>query len=260
MVFQASTMTLLSDAIAFLPPVARRFIPPQGFANRPLSSAYAALLAKPSKRPSASSRAARRNPPHAAPAKALPTLTRRTPSLARSASVKFPGEPISTFTGLGATACTIAVICSGERAPGAYRQSAPACAYAFNRFTDSFNASECPARKHSARPISITSSTEASIASRAARMRATASSNSYTGCDAAAHVLFQTLDVARVAVLEIGVDRQIGRFDDFAAVRQHRVQIHRVVGTPARPGETGAGGRQRLEAQLLQQPRGTRIP
>src|SRR5581483_3129380 len=156
----------------------------QDFANKPLSSAYVALFAKPSKRPSASSRAARRNPPHAAPAKALPTLTRRTPSLAKSASVKFPGEPIRTFTGLGATACTIAVICSGERAPGAYRQSAPACAYAFNRFTDSFNASECPVRKHSARPINITSSPEASIASRAARMRATASSNSYSGCDA----------------------------------------------------------------------------
>src|SRR6185437_8862879 len=68
-------------------------------------------------------------------------------------------------------------------APGAYRQSAPASAYARKRFKDSFNGSAWPVRKHSARPINITSSPVASIAARAARIRATASPKSYNGCD-----------------------------------------------------------------------------
>src|SRR5204863_291700 len=56
---------------------------------------------------------------HALRASAEPTLIRRTPSPARSASVK-PMFPLtSTFTGFGATASTIARISSGRRGPGA---------------------------------------------------------------------------------------------------------------------------------------------
>src|SRR6185437_7829843 len=58
-----------------------------------------------------------------------------------------------------------------------------ASAYARKRFKDSFNGSAWPVRKHSARPINITSSPVASMAARAARMRATASPKSYNGCE-----------------------------------------------------------------------------
>ena len=59
------------------------------------------------------------NPDQAARASAPPTLMRRTPSAARSETVSSLGQPISTFTGFGATALTIAAISSRVRTPGA---------------------------------------------------------------------------------------------------------------------------------------------
>lgn len=50
------------------------------------------------------------------------------------------------------------------------------------------------------------------------------------GVDATADVLLEAVEVTGVAVLEIRVDRQIGRLDDVAAMRQHCVDAHRVVG------------------------------
>src|SRR5579872_473284 len=54
--------------------------------NRALSVLKAALSPSPSKRPSFSAAEARMRPPHATRARAPPTLTRRTPRAARSAS------------------------------------------------------------------------------------------------------------------------------------------------------------------------------
>ena len=96
------------------------------------------------------------NPPHAERASAPPTLTRRTPSAEMSCIVRSVVDPTNRLTGFGATAATTAVICSRVRMPGAYRQSAPACAYALsllNRFAEIGSTH----KKHSARPTSSVS-------------------------------------------------------------------------------------------------------
>jgi hypothetical protein len=58
-------------------------------------------------------------PPHAVRAIAPPTLTRRTPSAATSASVMSPAELTSRFTGLSATEATTAAMSLRMRRPGA---------------------------------------------------------------------------------------------------------------------------------------------
>jgi len=67
---------------------------------------------------SAISLAACRNPPHEVRARVPPTLIRRTPSCAASATV-VNGALISRFTGLGETAETIAATCSSFSMRGA---------------------------------------------------------------------------------------------------------------------------------------------
>ena len=52
-------------------------------------------------------------------ARAEPTLTRRTPSSARSATVRPALQPMRTLTGFGATAFTMTAIASLSRGPGA---------------------------------------------------------------------------------------------------------------------------------------------
>src|SRR5437588_7445510 len=92
----------------------------RSFRKKPLRSATAAASANASKLPvSAMARAARMKPPQAARASAPPTLMRRTPSSARSLTVKPSAPPISTLTGFGATASMIFAICSRVRIPGA---------------------------------------------------------------------------------------------------------------------------------------------
>src|SRR5262245_19975454 len=76
---------------------------------------------------SAISFAASKKPAHAARASAPPTLMRRTPRDASSATVVKP-ELARTLTGRGATAFTSSAICAVELRPGAYRPSAPASA------------------------------------------------------------------------------------------------------------------------------------
>ena len=61
-----------------------------------------------------------------------PTLMRLTPREASCVTV-VQSLPTSTFTGLGATAWTTATMSAVVRMPGAYRQSAPASAYATSR-------------------------------------------------------------------------------------------------------------------------------
>src|SRR6185437_1331943 len=135
-----------------------------------------AACANPSKRPSlAIVRAARMKPAQAQRASAPPTLTRRTPIASTSFNVNSLVEPMSRFTGLGATAATTAVICSRVRMPGAYRQSAPASEYALSRTIVS-PMSGRPRKKFSARPMSRVPVRLSSIAARAARSRANASS------------------------------------------------------------------------------------
>src|ERR1700694_2440271 len=89
-------------------------------ANKWWSWAQEAASAKPSNLPSRAMRlAARMKPPQAARASPQPRLMRRTPSAATSATVSPIGAPITRLTGLGATAVTMAAICSRVLMPGA---------------------------------------------------------------------------------------------------------------------------------------------
>ena len=85
-----------------------------GLAGDPIYAFDAAVA-----RMRAAVKAARRSAPYAARANAPPTLTRFTPTPASSATEKLAAEPISTLTGLGATARTMAPMCSSVRSPGA---------------------------------------------------------------------------------------------------------------------------------------------
>src|SRR5260370_41829976 len=71
--------------------------------KKPLRSTAGGLVAKPAKDPSlAMASAAWAKPAQATRANAPPTLMRRTPSSARSATLRSLGQPTSTFTGFGA--------------------------------------------------------------------------------------------------------------------------------------------------------------
>ena len=72
------------------------------------------------------------NPVHAARDIDDPVLMRRTPISARSGTRSPVFALISTFTGFGLTALTIASICPTSVGPGAYKTSAPASEYACN--------------------------------------------------------------------------------------------------------------------------------
>src|SRR4051812_3154474 len=97
--------------------------------KKPLSSPPFAASLKPSNEPcSAIDLAVRMKPPQAERASAPPTLMRRTPIAAMSATVCPNAAPLRKFTGLGATAFTTASIWSGVLIPGAYSTSAPAAA------------------------------------------------------------------------------------------------------------------------------------
>lgn len=69
-----------------------------------------------------------------------------------------------------------------------------------------------------------------------------------------------TFGVRCKAGLEIGVDRHVGCFHQCLQMGQHRGARQRVVRAPERPGMAGAGGRQRLEAELLQIKRAADVP
>src|SRR5260221_6203838 len=97
--------------------------------KNPLSSAKGAEPSRPAKLPSSAiSFAARMKPPHAPPPRDEPPLPRRTPSSARAESRSPVLALISTLTGFGATADTMASISLRACAPGAYSTSAPAFA------------------------------------------------------------------------------------------------------------------------------------
>jgi hypothetical protein len=68
------------------------------------------------------------------------------------------------------------------------------------------------------------------------------------------------LGLVRKTILEISVDREIGRFGDRAAIGDHLGPAHCAVGAAEHVGEPEAGGGERLEAQRRQQLRGAGIP
>ncbi|MNL41272.1 hypothetical protein D3C87_1636740 [compost metagenome] len=106
-----------------------------------------------------------------------PTLIRLTPSALNSATVNFtPLKPITTLTGLGASACTTWRISSLVRKPGAYNTSAPASANACRRAMVS-SRSRRPFRKFSARAVSMNGNGKPRAAATAASTRATACAN-----------------------------------------------------------------------------------
>src|ERR1019366_2924625 len=160
----------------------------QGFVRRVrsslknlLSSAFDTTPEKLSNFPSlAISRADLMNAFMATRASVPPTLMRRTPISSRSLTVKPNAPLLRKLIGFGATACTVATICSRVLMPGEYRQSAPASAKAFSRRMVS-SRSGLPRIKPSVRAVNTTSPPALSIAARAAFTRASARSKSYSG-------------------------------------------------------------------------------
>jgi hypothetical protein len=99
--------------------------------NNEFNSANETMPSNPAKLPaSAICRAAPMNPAQAARASADPTLTRRTPSSARSETRMPVFALTNTLTGFGLTDATMARMSSAVLAPGANSTSAPASAYA----------------------------------------------------------------------------------------------------------------------------------
>jgi hypothetical protein len=62
------------------------------------------------------------------------------------------------------------------------------------------------------------------------------------------------------AALEVRIDRQIRRRDHFMKVRERHVARNGAIGSAARPGEAGARGGERLEAEALQETRASHVP
>lgn len=74
------------------------------------------------------------------------------------------------------------------------------------------------------------------------------------------HALDDAGRVGRETALEIGVDRQVGGFDQLGEVIEHPVARHRAVPMAVRPREAGTRRGQRLEALSLQIARTAHIP
>ena len=66
--------------------------------------------------------------------------------------------------------------------------------------------------------------------------------------------------IVRIAILEIGIHRNVGRRCQFVVVRQHHVAAFGAVRQAERMGVAGTGGGQRLEAEALQIKRRADIP
>ncbi len=73
-------------------------------------------------------------------------------------------------------------------------------------------------------------------------------------------VLGDGIGIVGKAVLEIGVERNVGRGRELLVMRQHLVARLRAVGIAHRMGVAGAGGGQRLEAEALKIARAADVP
>ncbi len=82
----------------------------------------------------------------------------------------------------------------------------------------------------------------------------------HAGLDAARHVLGHAGGIVREAVLEIAVERHVGRLRDLAEMGEHLVHGLVAVGVALRMGVAGTGGGQRLEAETLQIARAAHAP
>ena len=80
------------------------------------------------------------------------------------------------------------------------------------------------------------------------------------GRDAARDILGNAFGIVGKAVLEIGIERHVGRFRQFAEMRQHLIAALRAVGIALRMGLARARRRQCFEAQALQIARAADIP
>ncbi len=82
----------------------------------------------------------------------------------------------------------------------------------------------------------------------------------HSGGDAACDVFGNGVGVVGKAVLEIGVERKVGCRRKLAIVHEHIVHRLPAIRITLRMGMTGAGGRQRLEAEALEIARAADIP
>src|SRR5262249_38094948 len=69
---------------------------------------------------------------------------------------------------------------------------------------------------------------------------------------AAPYIARHRVDVARVARLEIRVDRYVHRGADRREITEHRLDRDGAIGQPLRPGKPRARRGERLEAETLQ--------
>jgi hypothetical protein len=194
-----------------------------------------------------------------------PRLMRRTPQPAMSDS----GAPVAMmFTGLGATACTIARTCASSRTPGAKAVGAGvrvSLETADHRIQIRLAMQEGfgPRSQHHA---------AAALVDRLARSRHPHRSQVFriqrfiwqTGGvfhrQAGNAGLHRERDIGgdivgrmRKRILEIGIDRQIDGGDEAFQMTQHLVAADAVIRPRLTPGKARAGGGQRLEAEALQQ-------
>ena len=205
-----------------------------------------------------------------------PTLIRRTPSSARSFTVKPNGPALRKLIGFGATAFTVAAMCSRVLMPGEYRQSAPASANAFSRRMvssrsgrlrmKSFRASgedDVAARlvdRVPGRPHALHGEVEVIERVDVATGVILDRQPGHAGLDAEPDIGSHLVGIIGIAVLEIRIHWDVRRLRDFAAMREHHVLGHIAVGIAVRMGVTRAGCRERLETQPLQIAGGPDVP
>ncbi len=80
------------------------------------------------------------------------------------------------------------------------------------------------------------------------------------GLRAQPYVLPDPRRIGRVAGLEVGVHREVGRLHDLADMGEHEVARHAAVRQRPRERKARAGGRQRLETEKLQIARAADVP
>ena len=214
-------------------------------------------------------------PAHAARASAPPTLIRRTPAAARSATVA-KSLPTSTLTGFGATARTTAVMSSSERRPGRVQAVGPGLGVGGqppDRLGEVRPAGDEPlgaTREHDPAAARVERTARGPDAvhrelEREQRLglvtgRVLDRDPGDSGPRGTRHVGRDTVRLDRVAALEVGVDGDLHRARDRLEMAEHLVEGHPGIGPTQGPGEPGARRREGLEAEHLEVPGAADVP
>ena len=224
---------------------------------------------------SAISCAAATNAACATRASVPPTLIRRTPSAAPSATV-MNGLWTSRFTGFGATAATIADTCSAVSVNGAGEavraglgvglqpadrllQVGPADDESLRAARED-DAGAALIDRTPRRPNSLHGQVERVERLVGAARRVLDREAGDPGRRGERDALGDSVRIVGVAALEVRAHRDLERTRDLGEVLQHLGTLDSLVGPRNRPGEAGARRRQRLEPELLEDHRATHVP